>query len=324
MVGFAETTVLDVSALFGGGDPALDRAIADVLERERSFAAIGFPNADGLDCRLSELLRFFAMRHEDKLSCATCRFRPANANIYRGFYPLSEAADWSHNEIFDMGPEPTMTVPDVPGAESFREENVWPAVEPVAGWRDAMLELFALKRVIGVAVLAAAARGLGLDEETFVAPARGRNGTLRLLHYAPFPAGFELRNEDSVAPGLFADGRQQIGSAHIDTGLVSVLWQDQSAGLQMRGADEVWREVPWRSNLLSIHLGDLVQALSGNRLKGTMHRVLGDGGDRCSAGLFVEPDFETQVVAPSDPAPVSYARHLVNEFPGRFEAPLES
>ena len=35
----------------------------------------------------------------------------------------------------------------------------------------------------------------------------------------------------------------------------SVLWQDQSAGLQMRGADEVWREVPWRSNLLSIHLG---------------------------------------------------------------------
>ena len=55
-----------------------------------------------------------------------------------------------------------------------------------------------------------------------------------------------------------------------------------------------------------------------------MHRVLGDGGDRCSAGLFVEPDFETQVVAPSDPAPVSYARHLVNEFPGRFEAPVES
>ena len=43
--------------------------------------------------------------------------------------------------------------------------------------------------------------------------------------------------------------------------------------------------------------------------------------DRCSVGFFLEPDFGTAVVAPAGGPPVSYARHLVNEFPDRFEAP---
>ena len=64
----------------------------------------------------------------------------------------------------------------------------------------------------------------------------------------------------------------------------------------------------------------LVKALTGGRLEGTLHRAAGHGGDRCSVGFFLEPDFETAVVAPAGGPPVSYARHLVNVFPDRFEA----
>ena len=318
---FPETTVIDVAPLFAGGqEPALDRRIAQVLEAEASFVAAGFPGAHGHDARIGALLDFFAMPLEAKMACATQNERPAHPNIYRGYYPLPDKPHFSHHEIFDIGPEPAMTAPDVPGAQSFREANVWPDAEPAPGWRARALGLFRDERAIGVAVMAAAARGLGLSEEAVVAPARSRNGTLRLLHYAPMPEGFAIVGKDGSPPEEIGDGRRLIGRAHIDTGLVSVLWQDHMGGLQMQGSDGVWREVAMRPDVVSVHMGDLMHGLTGGRLAGTRHRVLSRGIDRCSVGLFVEPDFETGVVAPSGGAPVSYARHLVNEFPDRFEA----
>ena len=89
----------------------------------------------------------------------------------------------------------------------------------------------------------------------------------------------------------------------------------------MEGRDDTWREVPQAPDGLSVHCGDLLEALTGGRLRGTLHRVVGRGEERCSVGFFLEPDFETEVVAPAGGAPVSYARHLVNQFPDRFEAP---
>jgi len=318
---YPDTSVLDIGPLFAGGaEPALDRRIAEILETEASFVATGFPGCDGHDARVADLLAFFGMPLEAKMACSVQEYRPGNPNIYRGYYPLPEKPHFSHHEIFDVGPEPAMTSPDVPGAESFREPNVWPDEEPVENWRDRALALFRDERAIGVAVMAAAARGLGLDEEAVVAPARSRNGTLRLLHYAPMPEGFEVVSEDGLPHDAIDDGRRLVGSAHIDTGLVSVLWQDRQGGLQMQGNDGVWREVAMRPDTVSIHLGDLMHALTGGRLRPTRHRVLSRGLDRCSVGLFVEPDFETPVVAKEGGPPVSYARHLVNEFPDRFEA----
>lgn len=319
---FPETAVLDIAPLFAGGaEPALDRRIAEVLAEEASFVATGFPGCEGHDARIAELLSFFDMPLESKMACATRVNRPASPNIYRGYYPLPRTPHFSHHEIFDIGPDPAMTSPDVPGADSFRESNVWPGTEPIPDWRGRMLSLFRGERAIGVAVLAAAARGLGLDEASVVKPAYSRNGTLRLLHYAPMPEGYEVLSEDGLPPEQIGDGRRLIGSAHVDTGLMSVLWQDRMGGLQMKGTDGVWREVAMRPDVVSIHMGDLVHGLTGGRLSGTRHRVLSRGVDRCSVGLFVEPDFETPVVAPAGGPPVSYARHLVNEFPGRFEQP---
>ena len=169
--------------------------------------------------------------------------------------------------------------------------------------------------------MAAIARGLGLDEEALVTPARGRNATLRLLHYAPAPPDFVFHGYDENEPEAVGDGRRLIARSHVDTGLLSFLWQNTTGGLQMEGPDGIWREVPQAPDGLSVHCGDLVEALTGGRLEGTVHRVVGHGEGRCSVGFFLEPDFETEVVAPKGGAPVSYARHLVNEFPDRFEAP---
>ena len=318
---FDPTRIVDIAPLFSKADPATDHAIAEALADHGSFVAAGFAGAEGFGGRIAELLAFFSMEEEDKLVAATCKYVPQNSNIYRGFYPLPKKRHWSHNEIFDIGPEPAMTSPDVPGAASFREANVWPAVEPVPGWRGKMLAMLDFQRNLAVLLMAAIARGLGLDAEVLVAPARGRNATLRLLHYAPAPPDFVFGGYDDSEPEAIGDGRRLIASSHVDTGLLSLLWQDATGGLQMKGPDGVWREVPPAPDGLSVHCGDLLEALTGGRLEGTLHRAVGRGEGRCSVGFFLEPDFETQVVAPAGGPPVSYAQHLVNEFPDRFEAP---
>lgn len=81
MVGYSETTVLDISALFGGSDASLDLAIAEVLGHERSFVATGYPGASGLDQRVDRLLSFFAMNQDAKLACSTCGYRASNPNM---------------------------------------------------------------------------------------------------------------------------------------------------------------------------------------------------------------------------------------------------
>ena len=317
---FAPTRTIDVAPLYSEGSPATDRAIAEALAEHGSFVATGFAGSEGFSGRITELLAFFSMDESDKLVCATCRHEPRNRNIYRGFYPLPKKSHWSHNEIFDIGPEPPMTSPDVPGEDSFREADVWPLVEPVPDWRGKMLAMLHFQRDFAVVLMAAIARGLNLDEAALVAPAHGRNATLRLLHYAPAPADFELGSYDENEPEAIADGRRLIARSHVDTGLLSLLWQDACGGLQMKGPDGVWREVPQAPDGLSVHCGDLVRALTGSRLEGTLHRAVGRGEDRCSVGFFLEPDFDSDVVAPTGGAPVSYAQHLVNEFPDRFEA----
>ncbi len=305
------TPVIDIAPLFAahpGAESATESAVVAALESHGSFVATGFPTAAGLDRRMGRLLSFFALAEEAKLACAVAHHRPANPNLYRGFYPLSHHQEgWQRKEHFDVGPEPPLACPDGPGAVAFREANVWPAPEPVAGWRDDTLALLDDERALALALMAAIAGGLGLEPERLLAPARGRNFTLRLLHYAPLPP------QGDPAAG---DERHTIARRHVDTGLLSLIWQNP-AGLQMQGPDGAWREVPTVADSLSVHCGDLMEPLSDGRLVGTPHRAVADGGERFSVGYFLEPDFATETVPGTN-----YARHLAGQFPGRFDPPL--
>ena len=173
MTSFAPTRIIDIAPLFSGGDPATERAVVEALADHGSFVAAGFAGAQGFRGRIADLLSFFSMEEAHKRVCATCRHVPRNPNIYRGFYPLPKKPHWSHNEIFDIGPEPAMTSPDVPGAESFREANVWPRVEPVPEWRGKMLAMLHFQRELALVLMAAIARGLGLEEKRCSRPPAG-------------------------------------------------------------------------------------------------------------------------------------------------------
>ncbi|TFI44644.1 isopenicillin N synthase family oxygenase [Rhodococcus sp. 1R11] len=69
------------------------------------------------------------------------------------------------------------------------------------------------------------------------------------------------------------DGELTGMGEHTDFGIVTVLWADQVAGLQVLGTDHVWHDVAPRDGALLVNLGDLTARLTNDRWLSTLHRV---------------------------------------------------
>ncbi len=330
---FETVEQIDLSPLFQTTDhqPSIvDAQIAQALVSDGAFVATGLTNSSCLEKQMSNLMGFFDLPLELKMRCATKSYQPSNPNNYRGYYPLPETPNWAYKESFDIGPEPAVTSPDVSGAVSFREPNVWPREADLPKWRSEMLDQLQQLRTLETVLMAAIARGLNLEPEPFLIASQGRNATLRLLSRPILPKELRLAvltdgdNAEKVPPKYFEsieDGRQIITGRHVDENFLSILWQSSAGGLQMEGSDGIWKEVYPRTGTLSVHCGTLLTHLSGNQLVGTPHRVVSDGTSRTSLGHFLEPEFETNIFAPGSLSPVSYAQHLVDLFPDRFTTP---
>jgi len=331
---FKAVEEIDLSPLFRTTDhqPSIvDAQITQALVSDGAFVATGLTDSSRLDEKVSNLMRFFDLPLELKMQCATKSYQPSSPNLYRGYYPLPETPDWAYKESFDIGPEPAMTSPDVPGAVSFREPNVWPSEVDLPKWRSEMLELLQQLRTLETLLMAAIARGLNLGPEPFLIASHGRNATMRLLSRPILTKKLRLAmltdgdNGEKVSPKFLEsieDGRRIITGRHVDENLLSILWQSSVGGLQMEGSDGTWKEVYPRAGTLSIHCGTLLTHLSGNQLVGTAHRVVSDGTNRTSLGHFLEPEFDTNIFTSGSLSPVSYAQHLVDLFPDRFTAPV--
>jgi isopenicillin N synthase-like dioxygenase len=122
---------------------------------------------------------------------------------------------------------------------------------------------------------------LDVPEDFFVHCHRGENVTLRLLHYPPLPA----------------EAGQLGAGAHTDYGMLTLLFQDDAGGLEVRDADGTWQPVTPVADTVVINAGDLLERWTNGRYRSTWHRVQprSDGRERFSIAFFVDPDSATRV-----------------------------
>ena len=324
---FDAITEINVAGLFES--PAEERSdadslIANALATDGAFVATGFPDSDHIDSAMTDLMRFFDLPLETKMRCAVKASKTSNPNTYRGYYPLPDGTDWTHKEYFDIGPQPPMGIPNIPGGASFCEPNVWPDEKDLPSWQSQMLGQLHGLRKIACILMSAIARGLELDPRRFADISAGRNASMRLLSRPVMTGSLKAdkgsSNDDQFLNNLetLPDGRQIVTSSHVDENLLSILWQSSAGGLQMQSRNGSWKEVFPRPGTLSVHCGTLLAPLTCERLTGAPHRVASDGTYRTSMGHFLEPDYETNVRAPDSGQSVTYAQHLVNLFPDRF------
>ncbi len=127
--------------------------------------------------------------------------------------------------------------------------------------------------------------GLGLPEDQLL---RGHDRPMSRASMVYYPP----------QSGETADGRFGVGP-HTDFGVLTVLCQDNTGGLEVQGLDGNWIEAPPIDGTLVINVGDLLARWSNDQYRSTPHRVINRSGrERLSLVLAYDPDFDTLI----DPA----------------------
>ena len=103
---------------------------------------------------------------------------------------------------------------------------------------------------------------------------------LRVLHYPPLDGSEE---PDAIR-----------AAAHEDINLLTILPAANEPGLQVKGSDGEWIDVPCDFGNLIVNIGDMLQEASGGYFPSTTHRVINpEGSDqtrsRISLPLFLHP-----------------------------------
>jgi len=137
---------------------------------------------------------------------------------------------------------------------------------------------------------------------------------LRALHYPPQTVNLE----------------EQFGSApHTDYGVITLLAQDNSGGLQVRPRGSDWIDAPPIDNTYVLNVGDMLARWTNDRFVSTPHRVINrSGGDRYSLPYFLDPSMDcvieclptcTDANHPAKYAPVRYGDYLMERLDRNYD-----
>jgi isopenicillin N synthase-like dioxygenase len=116
---------------------------------------------------------------------------------------------------------------------------------------------------------------------------------------------------------------------HTDSGILTLLHQDATGGLEVLNAAGKWVAAPYVPNSLVVNMGDLMAKVSGGRFTATMHRVRapspnlhasGDAFGRFSIPFFFEPGEHCVISSiDGDDEPVVYGEHVRKKMSGWVE-----
>ncbi|MBP5974251.1 isopenicillin N synthase family oxygenase [Brasilonema sp. CT11] len=136
-------------------------------------------------------------------------------------------------------------------------------------------------------VLQAIALALELPEDFFATNHNQQNHTLRLLHYPSL----------SQPPKL----QQVRAGEHSDYGSITLLFQDEVGGLEVRTASGKWIAAAPIPDTIVVNTGDLMERWTNHVFCSTKHRVMIPNDDtlnqsRYSVAFFCHPNDDTEIV----------------------------
>lgn len=149
--------------------------------------------------------------------------------------------------------------------------NHWPEeTGELADFKSTMLGFHDKCKEMHIEVMRAIAVAMDLDEKFFDGFTNVGDNTLRLLHYP------EVRKDVfKINPGQVRAG------AHSDYGSITLLFQDQRGGLQVKSPTGVFVDATPIKDTCVVNAGDLLARWSNDTIKSTIHRVVeppsGDG-----------------------------------------------
>ncbi len=279
--------IVDVAAL-GSTGTARDEVARQLNAACRDvgfFYVVGHAVDDGLQGRFEALSReFFGLPEDEKARIAMA----GGGRAWRGWFPVGgelTSGRPDRKEGIYFGGELGRDHPRVAAGVPLHGPNLFPT-RP-AGLREAVLAYMAAMTELGHLLASVIARGLGLPDDWFATHLTADPTVLfRIFHYpaAPDAAGSEPTAER--AWGV---------AEHTDYGLLTILRQDDTGGLEVR-TPTGWIDAPPVPGSFVCNIGDMLERMTGGLYRSTPHRVHNAGRvGRVSFAFFFDPSWDAEV-----------------------------
>jgi len=240
------------------------------------FYVVGHGISQTLQKRLEQLSQeFFSWSHDEKMKIAMAH----GGRAWRGYFPVGEeltSGQPDQKEGLYFGAELGEDHPRVRAMTPLHGANLFP---PIDGFRECVLEWLNALTELGQRLMRLIAVSLNLPEDYFRRDCtRDPLILFRIFHYPPL--------QKSV-------GSDWSVGEHTDYGLLTILKQDQTGGLQIKSKDN-WIAAPVVENSFVCNLGDMLDRMTGGTYRSTPHRVRNVSSQgRLSFPFFFDPGWDT-------------------------------
>jgi isopenicillin N synthase-like dioxygenase len=275
--------IIDIGALLCGGEDRHEAAakIGQACRECGFFYIVGHGVNEPLQRRLEEVSqKFFAQDLETKLEIAMSR----GGRAWRGYFPVGGELTSGKPDLKEgiyFGAELPDDHPLVQAGTPMHGSNLFPPNIPQ--FREIVLDYMAAMTRLGHSLIAGIALSLGLEESYFAD------------HYTSDPL-ILFRIFNYPAPSLLPATESTFGvGEHTDYGLLTILKQDMSGGLEVKTKSR-WVAAPPIANSFVCNIGDMLDRMTGGRYLSTPHRVRNLAAhDRLSFPFFFDPNFNAEV-----------------------------
>lgn len=280
---FSEVPIIDIAPLVARAPERVEvaRQIGEACRECGFFYIVGH----GLESQLFERLtessrRFFALPTAEKQLIAMSR----GGRAWRGYFAVGDeltSGRPDQKEGLYFGAELPSDHVLVLAGTPLHGQNLFPELP---GFRKVVLEYITALTQLGHALMAGVSLSLGLDEAYFE----------RLYTRDPLVL-FRIFNYPwSAAPADVDETRWGVGE-HTDYGLLTILWQDDTGGLQVKSRSR-WIDAPPIPGSFICNIGDMLDRLTRGIYRSTPHRVLNTARqDRLSFPFFFDPNFNAEI-----------------------------
>ncbi|MDX2030820.1 MAG: 2-oxoglutarate and iron-dependent oxygenase domain-containing protein [Blastocatellia bacterium] len=278
----AAIPIIDIRALTSGDAAriAVAERIGRACREQGFFYIAGHGIDEELPMRLERLSRrFFEQPAEEKMQLRM----ELGGRAWRGYFPVGGELTSGRPDLKEglyLGAELGADHPMVRAQIPLHGPNLFPSNLP--GFRETALEYMAALTILGHRLMAGLSLSLGYEETWFAD--RYTADPLILFRIFNYPSV-----DSSADPDAWGVGE------HTDYGLLTILRQDDSGGLQIR-TNAGWIAAPVVPGAFVCNIGDMLERLTGGLYRSTPHRVRNPSRrSRLSFPFFFDPNFNAEL-----------------------------
>lgn len=275
---YDEIPSLDLADLTSGDDKKKNKFVADLGLAYNNIGFVAIKNHGLSDELVSKLYAvnqsFFSLPADVKTKYEDPTNFGQRGYIGKGKEHAKGRKTGDLKEFYHVGQE----VLDGDPIKNQYPDNIWPESE-IAEYKEIALEAYRTIEKAGQQMLRAIALYLRLREDYFADKVHNGNSILRPIHYFP------IDNPEDVPDDAVR------AAEHGDINLITLLMGASADGLQVLRKDGEWIPITALPDQLVVNVGDMLERLTNNKLKSTIHRVVNPPKEYLKTSRYSIPFF---------------------------------